>query len=204
MYQPAPPLEDWMEEIGTRQRVLDLGCGSGRDIHWLTQWHRSKHVNVDVTAVDHELKALEKVKLWVPDVETRCLRFMHDGSVRDMHSNEFLSFAMAFQPKYFDLIMCLRYLPPRSILQQVLKLVSDGGYFLMYHFVDDGIPGTWILDRKTETTAKFTHPKTYAHILHRHELSALCSDGFTVLHDEIRYLHDGRPMVWFLARKNQK
>ncbi|ORX95424.1 hypothetical protein K493DRAFT_315001 [Basidiobolus meristosporus CBS 931.73] len=201
LFSPCPFLEENIEEIedrlvkGTRSETLsccDVGCGSGRDVAWLCS--RSK-VSWSAHAADSWLGSLNRTRqlansLNLSEKVTTCgARFTSEGTVKSVDSSksEYTHEGASFLDKQFDLVICIRFLE-RSSFSIIDKLVAPGGILLYSTFVDGVI--------------EFDKPSGKNHRLELGELKEYFGH-YTILHDRIEYIEDGRPVNSFLAQKPQ-
>ncbi|HEX8968472.1 MAG TPA: class I SAM-dependent methyltransferase [Chloroflexota bacterium] len=100
---------------GTRWRVLDLGCGTGRMLSWLEEFPA-----VSVTGLDLSRDALRFC-------QTRGYRRLIEGSAT----------TVPFQSESFDLVFCadvLQHIPSpgdTDMLREAARLLRPGGYLFL-------------------------------------------------------------------------
>lgn len=163
-----------------------------------------------VTGVDALQESLERCRrmakqLGVEDrISLKRAKLLGTGQVRFFDEPQTVPFLEAFPPSSVHLLLISRYLPPRC-LQPFLQLVlRPGGIVIFSTFVQDGNANTWRYapDQQTENQDfRFSHPCNLNYILQRNECREQWFPGFEVLCDEIHSIEDGRPVLWFVARK---
>jgi len=190
-------IEDDLRENNeeAKGKVLDLGCGQGRDVVYLCL---RSGFHWEVTAVDMLSKMLDRVqhlasKANVMDkitlAQCRCrgdgLAVFQDDSRETIVAYDKLPL---FQCKY-SLVVVVRFLE-RTLLSALAESVAPGGWILYRQF-QEGVEKSAV-----------GHPKNPHRILRIGELTELFGGkGFDVKIDRTDILPDGRPMNSFLARK---
>eukprot|EP01062_Namystynia_karyoxenos_P038147 TRINITY_DN27714_c0_g1_i2.p1 TRINITY_DN27714_c0_g1~~TRINITY_DN27714_c0_g1_i2.p1 ORF type:complete len:360 (+),score=84.44 TRINITY_DN27714_c0_g1_i2:69-1082(+) len=112
----APTVE---RHLGGPGRVLDVGCGQGRDMAFLGQRGWQVH------GVDNRAPLLRSA-------EELCLRFA--GRQAETKCCD-LKKEWPYPPGLFDLVICVRFLL-RSCLGAIRDAVRPGGFILYSHFID--------------------------------------------------------------------
>ncbi|KAI8899299.1 hypothetical protein BC833DRAFT_586335 [Globomyces pollinis-pini] len=222
LWSPSPPLVELIDTIDPptsiirSKKMVDLGCGGGRDLRFMfkrTEYHQQQHKlnveypnvsNWDIVGIDHDIKKVNMtreslIREGMGSIQLYGLKLSGDDKAPFRSLQGELDTSVI---KDADLMLLMRFLPTRTHLHELPSYINPGGWFLMYHFVDDEVPGTWILNK--ETDAKFYHPKGYHHILKRNELSDLFNTKypeFKIVCDQVKYIEDGRPLLWFLAQR---
>ncbi len=130
-----------------------------------------------VTAVDIQHDALQRLRLSAEraslSIDTICQNIERDTPNLARES--------------FDLIVVVRYLH-RPLLPYLAQWLKRGGYLVYQQFHVDA--------------AAYGKPRSSAYLLRSGELNEVYRGWPTVI-DEISRLDDGRPMVNFVARKNE-
>lgn len=111
---PSTWVQRWSHLLPARAEVLDLACGHGRHMQWLTaQGHR-------VTGVDRSPEALAVASQWgevlQADIENGPWPLQHDG-----------------QPRPFDAVVVTNYLW-RPLLPVIAASLREGGVLLYETF----------------------------------------------------------------------
>lgn len=129
LWQPSPIVLDWLENYRqelpvARPKVLDLGCGGGRDAVFLAKQ------NMTVTAIDHKSNVLKRAKQLAQSagaqVNFRCC---------DVTQVDCLPAGQ------FDVIVGVRFLH-RALLSELSVKLSPNGFLLWETFVENGEPLT--------------------------------------------------------------
>jgi SAM-dependent methyltransferase len=215
-----------------RPICIDVGCGSGRDLAFLAD-ELAELVDEFVAFDQHDdlLERCERIFFRYNTISRfRRLhgRILGDGTMRLCCSNSVTHAQLPHRKEQefivhsadwgkipispWDTIvgsdhlvlLCInRYLPPRCMFPALAKSICPGGLVVVSTFVDDEVQGTWDFRTNGSTTARFSHPKGWEHILRRNELSDIhFKVNFITLVDEVNYLPDGRPILWFVAQKS--
>ena len=171
----------WKEEgkgvVG--RQALDIGCGSGRDAAFLASRGWS------VVGLDRDVTLLENAKA----LGQRYAR--KGGKVQVMNitmGSDVGKDRKVLNQCQADLLLVIRFLR-RSILPLLPNAVKPGGYVVYEHFC--------------EGCEKFSGPKNPSFILQRTELAQLfIKSSFTIIKDEVSALADGRPVIQFIAKRD--
>ena len=181
LWEPTPALEFFTDQISSgiyplkskKPRVLDIGCGSGRDLVYMANhgW--------ETCGIDYIPAALNKYKQLSSrnGVPARALEMDLE---KDPQSFVELN-------EQFELIQVFRYLH-RPLLGLLEPKILPGGYLIYQTFV--------------EGCEVFGKPKRPRFILKYGELASHFS-SFEILVDKKVILDDGRPTNLFIARKHQ-
>jgi SAM-dependent methyltransferase len=109
---PASPwLERWAELLQPGMRALDLACGAGRHVRWLSE--RGLHV----TAVDRDTAALAELH----------------GVAAEVLAADLEAAPWPLPGRQFDLVLVTNYLW-RPLLPQIVASVAPGGVLLYETF----------------------------------------------------------------------
>ncbi|KAJ1557454.1 hypothetical protein HK096_007201, partial [Nowakowskiella sp. JEL0078] len=201
LYTPLPFLArniTLIEEIvgHNSSTVLDVGCGSGRDLVWLCSraLRGESRVAWSGVGIDCWEGALRRVKsiaefhgVGEKVLGVRCV-IDKDGVV----SGD-VSVVESAGP--YGLVVGVRVLL-RAAFGWVRSMVLDGGLLLWFTFVEFG-------ERTARMNDGTVRPGSKEDIVERGELAREFGEdfGFEILYNEIEFLNDGRPMSAFLARK---
>lgn len=176
LWQPSNLVVEWLQTyrpVSTNQRlkVLDLGCGGGRDAVFL-----AKH-KMDVIAVDHKANVIQRAKQLSQSagaqVKFKCCDLAKVKCLPEPDQSK------------FDLILGVRFLN-RALLPKLETLLNPEGFILWETFVDLGEP--------------LASPKNPNFILQQGELAKVFS-SLNIIIDRIQKLPDGRPVNSFVAQK---
>ncbi|EPY53275.1 hypothetical protein SPOG_03805 [Schizosaccharomyces cryophilus OY26] len=220
LFDPSPHLKETMPMIEERlnnpeARVLDVGCGSGRDLAWLCS--RESKIRYKVTGVDAEKRAIYRFSslfetLGLKDcIEHRQIAKLdpvgkwkcynkegkRDLNIPELSTSELLKlFGTSLATKSgqqdlkYDLVVQIRFLH-RLLLTQTDQLLYDNGFLFLCTFVNDGIHN-------------YEYPKGQEHRLELGEAAELVrssSPAMKILKEEIGFIEDGRPVQVLLAQK---
>jgi SAM-dependent methyltransferase len=100
--------------LGTRSRVLDVGCGAGQTLRLLSSVSPAERVGVDVN-----VSALLLGCRWEEPAES---------GVRFVYAN---ALSLPFRDHRFSHVICrvlLNYLPQNASLQEMVRLLEPGGH----------------------------------------------------------------------------
>ncbi|RIA96376.1 S-adenosyl-L-methionine-dependent methyltransferase [Glomus cerebriforme] len=222
LFQPSPFLvktidyiEESLKQLSSNHIVncLDVACGNGRDVAWLSS---RQTVDWRVTAVDAMPEALDRTRQLVSGlgglfkIQTVHAKIMADGSVKkyqeSSHKTSILKDCdniselrakldniaengIDFLNKKFDLVISIRFLR-REFLSNMANLVKPRGFLLISTFVND---------RKHT----YKNPRSNSHRLELGELANKFRKEFEIIKDEVELIEDGRPINSFLARKKE-
>jgi SAM-dependent methyltransferase len=137
LFRPSTVLGDWVERIEeTLTRVdgtvLDIGCGSGRDMGYLA----SRDFPWFVTGLDNWEQALKRAEFMVTSINVNRFRNVIYAKVDDSGAVLPLSpwaesILQNMEP--FSLVLVIRYFP-RSLFKKIHQFVQPGGYLIFSHF----------------------------------------------------------------------
>lgn len=188
LWQPSAALVALLPSVTSRTRTaVDIGAGSGRDAAFLAGRGWS------VTAVDRDVGLVEKAValgsrrdqgggVLGAGVGGGVVRGVERTFGRDLGDDRYW-----LRENAAELVVMIRFLR-RGVLEIVGEGVEVGGFVVIEHFLTG--------------CEAFGGPVKKAQMLERGELGRVFgSRGFEVLVEEERGLPDGRPVVWFLARK---
>ncbi|MFH1712888.1 MAG: methyltransferase domain-containing protein [Candidatus Jacksonbacteria bacterium] len=138
----------WPEALGfkkyvkTGNRVLDIGCGSGRLLQLFDK------IKVDYVGVDASQKLLEQAKSWNMKHET-----WNKGSIKNFLKMNMIK--LRFNDNSFDVIFMiasLNHLPAcyhQQALSEAFRVLKPGGHLLMTNF------NLWRFSLKDKTVWKY-------------------------------------------------
>ena len=182
LWQPSPLLKTFIDDIlplhpAASMKGLDIACGSGRDTVYMAQqgWN--------MLGVDNSEDALQ-----------RCQSLAHYTGVNintlllDLEKNSLHPVAPGLQTGSFGLVMVFRYLH-RPLLPWLQSLLAPGGFLIYQTFM--------------QGCEKIGSPRNPRFLLEPGELATRFST-LDILQDTVSYLHDGRPVSAFVARKSFK
>ncbi len=118
LWEPAPVVVDWGARLPVG-RLLDLGCGSGRDAVYLAQ------LGHEVTVVDRLGDALEKAEALAARADVSLE--LHEMDLRHERPEA---------AEGFDAILMLRFFE-RSLLPWIASALRPGGILVLETFADD-------------------------------------------------------------------
>ncbi|EPX71508.1 uncharacterized protein SOCG_01725 [Schizosaccharomyces octosporus yFS286] len=220
LFDPSPHLKENISMIEgnlrkSEARVLDVGCGSGRDLAWLCS--RESKIRYKVTAVDAEKRAIYRFSslfetLGLEDhIEHKQIAKMdsvgkwkcynmegkRDINIPDLSTSDLMKFFETSsttkpgkQDEKYDLVVQIRFLH-RLLLTQTDQLLCDDGFLFLCTFVNDGIHD-------------YEYPKGQEHRLELGEAAQLIrssSPSMKILKEEVGFIEDGRPVQVLLAQK---
>jgi 2-polyprenyl-3-methyl-5-hydroxy-6-metoxy-1,4-benzoquinol methylase len=167
-------------------RVLDLGCGGGRNSVLLAE------NGFEAYGVDISKHAIKLAKLLAKEKKAKAE--FKVGSVLDL----------AYKDGFFDAVMdfgCLHHLRKsqwKKYLKSILRVLKTGGYYLLYTFsVETG--KTWHYNPRTRRNWYVTKiNKHYYHYFSKKEIREFFNKRFKILRIEtIKY--KGRTLVFYLS-----
>jgi len=175
LWQAAPLIEDFMTRaLCPAGKGLDIACGAGRDSVFLALqgWQ--------MTGVDRNPDALQRTQVLAESQQVTVNTVLLDMEAQAANINPF----HAYKKQSFDLICVVRYLH-RPLFPYLRDLLKDGGYLLYQTFM--------------QGSEKFGSPRNPNYLLKPNELANIFQHD-ELIHDEVIYLKDGRPMSAFIAR----
>ena len=203
LFRPSPVLGAWIawieEGLGERGckrgRVLDVGCGSGRDLGFLV----SRDFEWRVTGLDNWAKAVERAEVMVkyihPDRFEGIFNLEIDENSGIIISSSSSSNSQSVKELYrqrFTLLLIIRFFP-RAFFRYVHEFVDQGGYLIFSHFTD---PPTGEKDYVSPSREKRVRVG---------EVETLLNEGYKgweILQGAYSRTEDGRPLWDVVARKD--
>ena len=209
LFRPSPVLGAWIAWIEEglvergwgRGRVLDVGCGSGRDLGFLV----SRDFEWFVSGVDNWTKAVERAEVMVKSIHPERLEGIFNVEI-DENSGLILSSSSSnsrnvnqkvtqnvkelFRQR-FKLLLIIRFFP-RAFFRNVHEFVDQGGYLIFSHFTD---PPTGEKDYVSPSREKRVRVG---------EVETLLSEGYKgweILQGAYSRTEDGRALWDVVARK---
>lgn len=199
LFRPSPVLEAWISLIEQSLRdqgrfrgsVLDVGCGSGRDMGFLVsreyEWH--------VTGMDNWSKAVERSEVMVKSINSERLEGILNVEIEEI-SGVVVSLFDSERVKElyrqgFTLLLVIRFFP-REFFRYVHELVEQGGYLIFSHFTD---PPTGEKDYESPSREKRVQVG---------EVEELLNEGYKgweILQGAYSRSEDGRALWDVIARK---
>jgi SAM-dependent methyltransferase len=138
LFTPSPVLAAWVEWIeDTLPRregtMLDIGCGSGRDMGFLA----SRDIPWFVSGLDNWDQAVKRAEIMVKSINSDSLREVIHAEIQDSGiivplSSLAESGLTSIEPCW--LVVIVRFFPPRRFLERAHKFVQNGGYLIFSHF----------------------------------------------------------------------
>ncbi|KAL7752573.1 hypothetical protein RI367_002107 [Sorochytrium milnesiophthora] len=224
-YTTPAPLVQWtrvaVSELQTSAiRVVDLGCGAGRDTGFLLHHYPRIHV----AAVDSWRGSCDRVQQLAELIGASAERLrVVRAQLGEFGSVKALPWGSGGQQlQTFHIVLMNRFLVPRNSVRWLHGLVERGGYLMISTFCNhQGLS-------LAEWTRLHESPSAYDNLLARDELTRDIdeklvdmprahieqeqhvdgwgwglnrSNGFTVLENSIHHLADGRPLLWFVAQR---
>lgn len=199
LFRPSPVLSAWISWIEENMefngcykgRVLDVGCGSGRDMGFLVsrgfEWH--------VTGLDNWPKALERAEVMVKSINPDRFGVTINAEIDETSGTIIPPENNSIQTLYeqpFQLILVIRFFP-REFFKHIHKLVDTGGYLIFSHFTD---PPEGQRDYQSPPREKRVRPG---------EVAGILREGYTgweVMQGAYSISEDGRAMWDVVARKS--
>ena len=163
----------------TPKRVVDLGCGGGRNAGELLK----KYPNAHVTAVDYSVLSVEKTKEYNKAMIAAGRCDVVQGDVSDLRfPPESFELATAFETIYFwpELERCFA---------QVAKVLKSGGTFMICNESDGTDPASVKFEKIIDGMKNYTSEKIEA---------ALKAAGFSEVTTDH---HPTKPWITVIARK---
>jgi len=155
-------LNDFISRLPKKAKVLDIGCGSGRDAHYFNDY------GLDVTAIDLSENMLKEAKSRVPDVKFKKM---------DMTNTK-------FKDNHFDGIWIMATLTSVSkkdalaTLKEAARVLKHDG--VLYLAVKEG-SGEFTKEKPEYDN----YPKFYSHYSQLEMESLLSESGFTLLRSTV-------------------
>ncbi|KXN70818.1 hypothetical protein CONCODRAFT_17357 [Conidiobolus coronatus NRRL 28638] len=176
-------------------KVMDLGCGSGRDLAYLSiQNLKWKCYGIDSWkgSISRCQQIFNNLGLESQLRKLYLMKFMRDGSLKDLLTGRNYFDYCKFDKidNLFDFVVIIRFLV-RENFEFVSKIVNPGGFLLICTFIN--LPGV-----------EYDSPKGVEHRLEPGELKEYFVNGlnFELIDDSVGYIEDGRPVNCFLVRKS--
>lgn len=176
-------------------KVMDLGCGSGRDLAYLSiQSPKWKCYGIDSWkgSISRCQQLFTNLSLENQLQKLYLMKFMSDGSLKDLlNGRNYFDYSKFDKfDNLFDFVIIIRFLV-RENFEFVSKMLSPGGFLLICTFLN--LPGV-----------EYDSPRGTEHRLEPGELTEYFVNGlnFELIDDSVGYIEDGRPVNCFLVRKS--
>lgn len=172
--------------IDPESKILDAGCGSGRNIHYLI------HNNFDVSGMDINLEAIHRLKSQYPDLQNN----FHTSSLESFHSN-----------LQFDFIICnavLHFARDHEhfskMFSSLIKLLAKGGVLFIRMTSDIGLS----LDSEGQNGVHLLPDGTKRYLISRDQVDSLISEHSLSLIEPVKTVkvEDLRSMTTLVFAKH--
>lgn len=166
------------QAVGRGAVALDVGCGSGRDMVFLAsrQW--------TVIGIENRKRLLACAHMLADRFK---VRHRVAGIIWDVKKG-----SSAVRHHSYHLLHCCRFIH-RPSLPRFIDGLAEGGFVVYSHFLEGC--------EKTE----IGHPKNSSGFFLRGELESILRNcHVSILSAEEHVLHDGRPMIHVIGRKESK
>jgi len=195
-------LEKYSKEIAPEGRVLDIGCGEGRNALWLAER------GFEVTAVDKNESILNALREKFSESDKHLKIEFKNQDIKEFKSpSDYYNVILAFNS--------LMFLKKSEFLETISKiknyLAPEGLIFLSLFTKDDPSFSAFSKSQKPVETDTFFNEKTggYWQFMEKGELLKIFSDFETLLHEE-EIIHDVKPaphdhgMVFYVGKKKAR
>jgi ubiquinone/menaquinone biosynthesis C-methylase UbiE len=140
--------------------VLEVGCGEGSILHWLSEWNVCENLNgIDISESGVEVAQSKKIK-------------------NVQHLGVFDGYSIPFPDQHFDLVICSHVMEhvehERTLLREIMRVSK-------YQIFEVPIDFTFYVDRKISHFLSYGHINIYTPALFRFLLK---TESFQILNDK--------------------
>lgn len=217
LFQPAPVVRRAVQRILRERgdaslRVLDVGCGAGRDLAYVLTEARRHAVPWRATALDRWRAALKRAQLllegegFAPAADAPCCEAVicatvdAEGEFRGIEA--LAGDASSFADQTYDVVLLVRFYSA-PLLQRMPALVLPGGYVIFSHFLHE--PARVDVRADADVLTDYASPPVDAR-LHAGDISRLHAHWNTCAHFDlvencVEPIEDGRPVQSVIFRR---
>ena len=200
LFKASPVVSAWIGWIEENMEdnacykgsVLDIGCGSGRDLGFLV----SRGYPWSVTGLDNWSKALNRAAVMVKSINPDRFNGLINAAIDETSGHIIPSSSLDHQDvqnmfdRQFSLVLVIRFFP-REMFRYIHTFVENGGYLIFSHFTDPPEGGR---EYESPPRGKRVRPGEVEGIL--------CQGyGWEIMQGAYSTSEDGRAMWDVVARK---
>ncbi|KAJ1512172.1 hypothetical protein HMI54_014748 [Coelomomyces lativittatus] len=209
--------------------VLDIGCGTGRDLAWIAHVYPNRlklGIGIDKWKQTIDRAILLKKWMQLKSVNYLVMELKRSESIIKTRKKNKVIPQKDIQPlssctpqltclpcSQFNFLLLNRMLPPRTFIPQLHDWIQIGGYICISTFIQ--LPEVPLhspqhvkfilqpdeLIRPINWKLLNQSEESIWHQLDHFGWGFNPENGYEIMKNEVVYIEDGRPVTWFLAKK---
>lgn len=207
LYQKEKKDDNHDDDAHNKIKILDIGCGSGRDLTYLLLKNPSWY-GVGMDYLPGAYQRFQQMTLSIPNNKNRVQfiygKLLNNGTwiIKDKDNHHHQQQDDNLLLPIYDMIITIRFFN-RTLLPLLPTLfLKPGGLMVISHFIDLPLQYDFIKGKEGEDNDFYYLSPKKEKRLYPGELNQFAKDlDLTILVDRIEYIEDGRPVHSMILQK---